>query len=369
MSQELVKVEGGVVAVASEWRVVDLVARRDKVQAVVAKLMKPGLHFGKIPGCPKDTLFKPGAEMLLMTFRLSVRPIEIKDMSEPGIIRYQVTLGAYSPDGGLAGTGIGEASSGEDKYAWRRAICKEEFDATPADQKRTKYQKGMGGKVYTVDQIRTNPADIANTVLKMGKKRALIDLTLTTLGVSDIFSQDIEDIPAELVASVIEAEATPEAAVSLDKVMAGKVQAEPAPKPRPTPPPAPKPEPDGRKHLEAVIQGRCKNCGTEDVIIGAETHICASCKIDQANENQEAEAAAENERSGAISAQDIPSYAPAENKAGISAKPPKMWGSSDDDRSKVEYTWGNCQTCGRTDYVYDGGCYRCRHPKQKPRGK
>jgi hypothetical protein len=47
-------------------------------------------------------------------------------------------------------------------------------------------------------QVRTVPDDLGNTVLKMAKKRAQIDMTLTALGVSDLFNQDIEDLPAEL---------------------------------------------------------------------------------------------------------------------------------------------------------------------------
>jgi len=40
-----------------------------------------------------------------------------------------------------------------------------------------------------------NPADYYNTCLKMAKKRALVDATLTTTAASDIFTQDIEDDP------------------------------------------------------------------------------------------------------------------------------------------------------------------------------
>ncbi|HIJ50738.1 MAG TPA: hypothetical protein HPP54_06770, partial [Nitrospinae bacterium] len=38
-----------------------------------------------------------------------------------------------------------------------------------------------------------NPADYYNTVLKMAKKRALVDAVLTATAASDIFSQDIEE--------------------------------------------------------------------------------------------------------------------------------------------------------------------------------
>jgi hypothetical protein len=43
-------------------------------------------------------------------------------------------------------------------------------------------------------QVRMNQSDIANTVLKMAKKRALVDAVLTITGASDCFSQDLDDM-------------------------------------------------------------------------------------------------------------------------------------------------------------------------------
>jgi len=40
-----------------------------------------------------------------------------------------------------------------------------------------------------------NPADYYNTVLKMAKKRAHVDAILTATAASDIFTQDVEDMP------------------------------------------------------------------------------------------------------------------------------------------------------------------------------
>jgi Protein of unknown function (DUF1018). len=42
-----------------------------------------------------------------------------------------------------------------------------------------------------------DPFSLANTVLKMAKKRALVDATLTVASLSDIFTQDLEDIVVE----------------------------------------------------------------------------------------------------------------------------------------------------------------------------
>ena len=102
-----------------------------------------------------------------------------------------------SSSGAFLGAGIGECSSSEEKYAWRRAICDEEFDETPENRRRVKFSKYQG-KIEKTKQIRTNPADVSNTVLKMAKKRGLVDAVLTVTAASDLFTQDIEDLPEEL---------------------------------------------------------------------------------------------------------------------------------------------------------------------------
>lgn len=167
------------------------------IQQVMTAVMKPNTHYGTIPGCKQPTLYKAGSEVLLTTFRIAVEP-EIIDLSTPDEVRYQVKAkGIHQPTGILVGVGIGECSTNEDKYKWRRAICDEEYETTPETRRRIKFSK-YKGNVEKTKQIRTEPADLANTVLKMAKKRAQIDLTLTSTGASDIFTQDVEDLPPEL---------------------------------------------------------------------------------------------------------------------------------------------------------------------------
>lgn len=171
--------------------------RINAVQDVMRNIMKPDTHYGTIPGTQKPTLYKAGSEVLLTTFHMGTR-IEVSDLSTDDEIRYQVkVIGFHQPTGAVIGEGIGECSTSEDKYKWRSAICSEEFEHFPETRKRIKFSKKYG-KIYQAKQVRTEPADLANTVLKMAKKRAQIDLTLTALGASDIFTQDIEDLPEEL---------------------------------------------------------------------------------------------------------------------------------------------------------------------------
>lgn len=176
------------------------------VQEVMRGVMKSDTHYGIIPGCKKPSLYKAGSEVLLTTFRISVEP-EVDDLSTTDAIRYRVrAVGRHQNTGIVVGIGIGECSSDEDKYRWRAAVCDQEFDATPEDRRRVKYAKAKGGGFYTARQVRTEPADVANTILKMAKKRAQIDLTLTATSASDIFTQDIEDVAPEMREAVAEDE-------------------------------------------------------------------------------------------------------------------------------------------------------------------
>lgn len=174
-------------------------AQVNLIQEVMKSVMQDGQHYGVIPGAgSKPTLLKPGAEKLMLTFHLSPDPV-VEDLSTSDAHRYRVTCRICNRDGHFLGSGLGEASSNEEKYKWRAAICKEEFDETPEDRKRKKWKKGYnGGAATAISQIRTEPADIANTILKMAKKRSLVDAALTVTGASDIFTQDIEDMPPEM---------------------------------------------------------------------------------------------------------------------------------------------------------------------------
>ncbi|QAY85363.1 hypothetical protein [Pseudomonas arsenicoxydans] len=173
---------------------VEIRQRVNLVQEVMQGIMKRETHYGTIPGTQKPTLYKPGAEVLCVTFRVA-QEYKIEDLSGPGVARYRVTcVGRHQMTGVALGEGVGECSSSEEKYKWRGVICKAELDATPENLRRKKYYKNGN----TADQIRTEPADLANTILKMACKRAMIAMTLNVTAASDIFTQDIEDLPEEL---------------------------------------------------------------------------------------------------------------------------------------------------------------------------
>lgn len=204
---ELRQPQGGLVAADGRMSAQQVLQHAMVVQEVMRAVMRPGVHFGEIPGTDKPTLFQPGADKLCMTFRIAPE-FDIQDLSTSDCVRYRVTCrGVHQLSGVTLGSCVGEASSNEEKYKWRRSVTDEEFDATPPAMRRVKY-----GKRWNTKQVRTEPADVANTVLKMAEKRAKIGMVLNVTAASDMFGQDLEDLDAALRESLVDGDGAPAAA-------------------------------------------------------------------------------------------------------------------------------------------------------------
>jgi len=178
-------------------------AQVNRIQEVMQAVMKSGTHYGKVPGCgDKPTLLKPGAEKILATFQIAVDPQIESETRTPDEYTVRIKSVATSASGRYLGAAIGEASSNEEKYKWRKAICEKEFEITPEDKRRIAFKK-YEGKINEVKQVRTNVADISNTVLKIAVKRAEVAICLQVTAASDCFTQDIEDLPEEVAREVV----------------------------------------------------------------------------------------------------------------------------------------------------------------------
>lgn len=177
----------------SPMTAVEVSAQVEVIREIMSKIMLKDVHYGVIPGTKGNTLYKPGSDTLLSAFHIAVSPI-IEDLSTYQEIRYRVQCqGLAMGSGTLVGIGVGECSSEEEKYKWKKC-GQREFDRTAENRRRIKF-----GKVWSeqqrckidgeIMQVRTEVADQANTVLKMAKKRAQVDMTLTALACGDTFDQ------------------------------------------------------------------------------------------------------------------------------------------------------------------------------------
>ena len=160
----------------------------EQVQVLVQNQLKQGHDYDTIPGTSKPTLLKPGAEKILMLFGLTSEYdfLEKIEDYEKGIFAYTVKC-ILSKNGQKITEGLGSCNSKENKYRWR--WVKEKIDGQVVYKTKT---NKWGQEEYQIenDEIFSQ----ANTILKMAKKRSQIDAVLTVASLSELFTQDLEDM-------------------------------------------------------------------------------------------------------------------------------------------------------------------------------
>jgi hypothetical protein len=168
------------------------------IQKFFKEVMVRNQDYGVIQGTDKPTLLKPGAEKLceLFGYAPTIKAIHEDKDKQSGFYSARVTIALIHRETNvLAAEGVGEANSMESRYRWRWIP---EWKIPIGLDTSTLYyeeRKDKNGKNYRV--YRTDNEDLFtlwNTVLKMAKKRALIDATLSATRSSGIFTQDVEDL-------------------------------------------------------------------------------------------------------------------------------------------------------------------------------
>lgn len=188
-------------------------------QAVIQQALKREHDYGVIPGTLKPTLLKPGGEKICMV--LGVNPeYELMDTTqdyEKGFFAYNIRCTLKKGTRHVA-QGVGNCNSFEKRYRWINSdYIPEDVDPTSARQFIDKY----GRRKYKIPN--PNPWDLANTILKIAKKRAFIDAVLQVASLSEIFTQDLEDIHEYIQAEqeISNASITPKEAAAI-KINFGK---------------------------------------------------------------------------------------------------------------------------------------------------
>lgn len=225
-----------------------LVAYQSK-KDFIDQVLKKDVDFGEIPGTNKPTLLKPGAEKMVNLFGLSPVFEDVKVIEDWTGTEYGEPFFYYRQrcklhrSGRFVGSAEGSCNSWEKKYRYRwvaeadipegmdksklatRGGRASEFDfaldkaettgqyGKPAEYwKRFKDAIAAGTATRTTRKTRSGKsmdaweidttlyqvpnseiAELVNTVLKMSQKRALIAAVLIVTGVSEFFTQDIED--------------------------------------------------------------------------------------------------------------------------------------------------------------------------------
>lgn len=200
-----------------EINVAELVGQSEVIHQAMKLAMTENVHYGRVGGVDKPTLLKPGAEKLLVLFRLAPAYESEKIWQEENhlTVMTKCTL-SHIPTGLVVAEGEGMCSTHESRYAWRKGgrVCPECGQAAIIKGRaeygggwlcyekkggcKTKWEDGSEqAKAFeemSLERV-ANPdlPDQWNTVLKMADKRALLAAVLNGTAASDVFTQDMED--------------------------------------------------------------------------------------------------------------------------------------------------------------------------------
>ena len=164
-------------------------AKIQQMQNVVQKTLKKGHDFGEVPGTSKPTLLKPGGEKICMLFGLNPEYefLQTTEDYDKEFFSYNIRCTLFR-NGQPVAQGVGSCNSKEKKYRYINVDKIPENYVGQSEEIIDKY----GRVKYKIN----NPdiCSLVNTILKMAKKRAFIDAVLQVASLSEVFTQDIEDM-------------------------------------------------------------------------------------------------------------------------------------------------------------------------------
>ena len=135
----------------------------DDMNRFIDTVLISGVDYGVIPHCNKPTLLKSGAEKIMNYLGLIARTEVVNRVEDhnTAFFSYECKVFLIDYNGVVKGEGVGICNSREGRYA------------------------------------KQNGYAVQNTVLKMAKKRALVDSVLNVGNLSARFTQDVEDMNIE----------------------------------------------------------------------------------------------------------------------------------------------------------------------------
>lgn len=198
LAQNDMAIEGYSTPQEMALRLADMKQKISLVQSFFKEIMVQNQDFGVIPGTDKPTLLKPGAEKLCEFYGYSpvMKQVDETVDRDTGYYRARVTVAlVHRRTGVVVAEGVGEANTMEGRYRWRWTPDFKLPKGMDVNGLYCEQRKAKTGKMFTMYRLpNEDPWTLWNTVLKMAKKRGLIDATLSATRSSGIFTQDTEDL-------------------------------------------------------------------------------------------------------------------------------------------------------------------------------
>jgi hypothetical protein len=170
----------------------------NQLRSMMKAILREGTDYGTIPGTPKPSLWKPGAEKLLQWFGFGHEIVKAdternEDGSRLGVT-YRCTVTKEMQDGRKVTVATCEGYAGYDEDSFfiteqdaRRKAEASERKWARKDNRAPKPEKWENAAEYRAPW---------NSVIKMAQKRSLVGAALQATSASTLFTQDLEDMRA-----------------------------------------------------------------------------------------------------------------------------------------------------------------------------
>lgn len=191
-SQIVIRETGEIVAPSSNLPSINPESIRETKQAIallqslVKDMLTRDIDYGRIPGTPQESLWDPGAQMVISAFNCypgERRMLTWEDTNEKIVACIEVPLISRATQRVMA-TGVGAASTLETKHKYRWVEDPAEAGYDEEAIKTLKTKTSSRGTLYRIE----NPehSDLVNTILKMASKRAEVDAAQSLPGVASV---------------------------------------------------------------------------------------------------------------------------------------------------------------------------------------
>ena len=159
------------------------------LHSLIQNMLRKDYDYGIIPGTSKPTLLKPGAEKICMLFGLTPKYEFLQNIEDysSNFFSYSFKC-SLSKDEIVVSEGVGSCNSKEKRY---RYILANRISPNYKGESE-KVQDKYGNVKYRIENVEI--FNSINTILKMAKKRSFVDAILQVASLSEMFTQDLEDL-------------------------------------------------------------------------------------------------------------------------------------------------------------------------------
>lgn len=164
----------------TEQKVARIQADIALADALVEKVLEPGIDYGLHPGTNSQALKDPGANTIINAFNCYPKAeVLFREVSDTRI-SYVIDIALISREDGLVkSTGTGACTTQETRYGYRWVPEPEPYGY---DRDSLKKRTRDGRTTYRI--VNPDWSELENTILKMSRKRGEVDAAMALPGVS-----------------------------------------------------------------------------------------------------------------------------------------------------------------------------------------